>query len=520
MIVGREAQIRYHRDQKSHVVYNLKEAILKDERFALGPDTFLAVSLVSELLRVMKQNVQIMTGTTVTRAVMTVPSFFSELHKGALKDAATLTGIVDVQLISEPTAALIYYQSLLSAQKIDENESKRNVLLLDSGGLTTDATLCQVGPQTFQIRGVHGDNAGGCYQVDRAISQLIATSLLAETDYSIADIDSRQLQAVSEGVKIQYNCEDVTIDLPLKNRTNSIKMTLKSEALGHRFEKYLDSISRVYQEIKKAGPIDQILLIGGPFQSSYIKDSIKATLAQKVVDLRDYGFVVARGAAIFGQHQAMGSRVGVRDLVPMPIGVEVGRGHFSRIVPPNALCPSSHKKIFTTTEDNQKKIRINIFQGSRLMVKDCYYLGSVVLDDLVLADAGVPEIEVSLDITEEGLLSVRARDLIKNTTQSKVISAENRLDELSKILIQKQLEKYHDVREHRDKINLSDIARSWLYRLESRKNLSPLIVIKKEALKLELERVPVDYEKVKSLLEEISHHQGSESCDSSLPSEK
>ena len=113
LIVGREAQRKYHLDRQSHVVYNLKQAILKDERFALGPDTFLAVSLVSQLLRQMKQNVESMTGSIITRAIMTVPSFFSELHKGALKDAAMLTGIVDVQLISEPTAALMYYQNIL-----------------------------------------------------------------------------------------------------------------------------------------------------------------------------------------------------------------------------------------------------------------------------------------------------------------------------------------------------------------------------------------------------------------------
>jgi len=497
LITGRQAEEKYHLDTSVGVVYNLKEAILKDERFALGTESFLAVALVSQLLRSMKQSAQLMVGRKVTKAILTVPSFFSELHKGALKDAAILTGLTDVSIISEPTAALMGYRHYLSEKKKLE---RRTVLLLDSGGLTTDATLCDIGPNHLQVVGVFGDNRGGCHLVDEAIVQLI-TSQLALQGATLSAGDLRKITSVAEGVKIKYDGTPVSLTVPLEGVTR--ELTLSAESLALAFQPYFAGVAQVYNEVKKQGVVDQVLLIGGPFQSRYIRGHISRHIKEPIMAFPDQGFTVSRGAAIYGCDKTSGPLAGVYDLIPMAVGVEVGKGYFSKIIPQNAKCPSSHTKVFTTDEDNQSRLRINIYQGNRLMTKDCYYLGTILIDNIAPMEKGLPEIQVTLSINEEGLLQVLTYDRLSGARHKKVLSSENRLDDTSKKKIECQLSQYRDPGDYEKKLSLVQVASSWIYRLQAMATISPALRHHMVALTARLKTTPMNYGAVESALGEM-----------------
>ena len=369
------------------------------------------------VLKKLKEDAENFLGDKVTKAVITVPAYFTDAQRQATKDAGTIAGLEVLRIINEPTAAALAFG-------LDKQDQEQLILVFDLGGGTFDVSILQLGDGVFEVKATCGNNHLGGDDFDNAIVCWMVERFLAEEKIDITQ-DKMALQRVREAAekaKVELSSMVITsINLPFITADATGPKHLEMELSRSQFEELTGSliqetIAPMMQALKdaevKPQNIDKIILVGGSTRIPAVQNALIKFFNGKSPDHSvNPDEAVALGAAI--QAGVLGGELNallLLDVTPLSLGIETLGEVFTKIIDRNTTIPTSKAQIFSTAVDGQISVEIHVLQGERAMSKDNKSLGKFLLDGLLPAPRGVPQIEVAFEIDVNGILKVAAQD--------------------------------------------------------------------------------------------------------------
>ncbi len=411
-------------------------------------------------------------GETVTQAVITVPAYFNDSQRQATKDAGKIAGIEVLRIINEPTAAALAYGL--------DKKSNETILVFDLGGGTFDVSVLEVGDGVFEVLATSGDTHLGGDDFDKKIVDHLANTFMKNEGIDLRK-DRQALQRLTEAAeKAKIELSNVTqseINLPFITATQDGPKHLELNLTRAKFEELCsDLIDRCRIPVENAirdgkidkNRIDEIVLVGGSTRIPAVKELVKRILGKDPNETVNPDEVVAVGAAV--QAGVLAGEVKdilLLDVTPLSLGVETLGGVMTKIIPRNTTIPTKKSETFSTAVDGQSNVEIQILQGEREMSRDNKSLGTFRLDGVPPAPRGVPQIEVTLDIDANGILTVTAKDKGTGKEQSISITGASTLDktEVERMVKEAEVNASSD-KENRDKIDRKNQADSLTYQAE------------------------------------------------------
>jgi molecular chaperone DnaK len=369
------------------------------------------------VLKKLKQDAENFLGDEVTKAVITVPAYFTDAQRQATKDAATIAGLEVLRIINEPTAAAL-------ALGLDKQDQEQLILVFDLGGGTFDVSILQLGDGVFEVKATCGNNHLGGDDFDNAIVCWMVERFLAEEKIDITQ-DKMALQRVREAAekaKVELSSMVITsINLPFITADATGPKHLEMELSRSQFEELTGSliqetIAPMMQALKdaevKPQNIDKIILVGGSTRIPAVQNALIKFFNGKIPDHSvNPDEAVALGAAI--QAGVLGGELNallLLDVTPLSLGIETLGEVFTKIIDRNTTIPTSKAQIFSTAVDGQTSVEVHVLQGERSMAKDNKSLGQFLLSGIPPAPRGIPQIEVAFEIDVNGILKVAAQD--------------------------------------------------------------------------------------------------------------
>jgi len=397
-------------------VSSVKRLMGSNARIPVNGRSLSPQEISAHILRKIKADVKRQLGEDVSRAVITVPAYFSDAQRRATQEAGKMAGFEIMRIISEPTAAALAYG--LNRSDI------QNILVWDLGGGTFDVSILEVGDGLFHVRAVNGDTHLGGDDWDAQLVSYLKQQILKIHD---RDIESnacmfQQVKEACERIKRELSVQDEShIFLPLIAEPDhdaiEIEMTVSRQVFEDLTQDILNMlIPPTRQALKDAAltpaDMDRIILVGGATRMPAVR-RLAETLFQQPPDTRlNPDEVVAMGAAIqAGVLNGSVQDAVLIDVTPLSLGIETQGGLFTRLISRNTTIPVSAGRIFTNAEDNQTVMDFNVLQGEREMVRDNISLGSFQLTDIPMLPRGKAHVEVTFEIDVNGILQVSAQEL-------------------------------------------------------------------------------------------------------------
>ncbi len=389
----------------------------------------------SKTLRKLKESAEAYLGHKVNKAVITVPAYFNDAQRQATKDAGQIAGLEVMRIINEPTAAALAYG-------LDKKRDQK-IVVFDLGGGTFDVSVLEVAgtgegdtTKVFQVLSTSGDTHLGGDDFDVALINYVAQQFQQEQGIDLRQdtMALQRLQEACEKAKRELSSTPQTdINLPFITADATGPKHLQLTLTRARFEELIDPyLERIRKPVQQAladaqlqpADIDEVVLVGGSTRVPKVQQLVREYFGKEPHKGVNPDEVVAVGAAIQGSVLA-GERSDVLllDVTPLSLGIETQGGVFTRLVERNTTIPVEKREIFSTAEDNQPAVTVRVFQGERPMAADNRLLGQFNLEGLVPAPRGVPQIEVTFDIDQNGILNVRARD--KTTSKEASVRIED-----------------------------------------------------------------------------------------------
>ncbi len=409
--------------------YKITRATNGDAHVHMGSKAYAPPQLSALVLQKIKQDAEAKLGEKINQAVITVPAYFSDAQRQATKDAGQIAGLEVLRIINEPTASSLAYG-------MDKQKADSTVAVFDLGGGTFDISLLQMGEGVFEVKSTNGDTFLGGDDFDNRILDWMLQEFRQESgiDLSQDRMALQRLRDAAEKAKIELsNVFETEINLPFITADASgpkhMVMTLSRSRLEQLVSDLLDKTEEpCRQAIADAGlapqQIDEVILVGGMTRMPAVQSKVKDIFGKEPNKSVNPDEAVALGAAI----QA-GVLVGdVRDILlldvtPLTLGLETLGNVFTTLIPRNTTIPTSKSEVFTTAADGQTSVEIHVLQGERPMAADNRSTGKFILDGILPAPRGVPQIEVTFDIDANGILSVSAKDKGTGKEQKIVIQA-------------------------------------------------------------------------------------------------
>jgi molecular chaperone DnaK len=387
------------------------------------------------ILTKMKETAEAHLGEKVTQAVITVPAYFNDAQRQATKDAGKIAGLEVLRIINEPTAAALAYGL--------DKKSTGTIAVYDLGGGTFDVSVLEIGDGVFEVKSTNGDTFLGGEDFDTRVVNFLADEFKKENGIDLRSdrLALQRLKDAAEKAKIELSSAQQTeVNLPFITADASGPKHLTIKITRAKLEALVDdliqkTVGPVKQALKDAGvtagQIDEVILVGGMTRMPKVQEAVKQIFGGKEPHKGvNPDEVVAIGAAIQGGVlKGEVKDVLLLDVTPLSLGIETLGGVFTRLIDRNTTIPTKKSNIFSTAEDNQGAVTINVFQGEREMAADNKSLGRFDLQGIPPAPRGVPQIEVTFDIDANGIVSVTAKDKATGKEQQIRIQASGGLSE-------------------------------------------------------------------------------------------
>ena len=468
MLVGESAR-RQAVSNPEGTIMGAKRKMGTNFKYNIHGKEFTPQQISAFILQKIKKDAEEFLGDKVEKAVITVPAYFDDNQRQATKDAGKIAGLEVIRIVNEPTAASLSYG-------LDKQSKEFRILVFDLGGGTLDVTIMEFGDGVFEVKSTSGDTQLGGTDMDEVVMNFIINKFKDENEIDLNE-DKTAVQRVREAAekaKIELSTSAETeINLPFIHKNKNLQMKITRSKLEELVDFIIQKCKKpVLQALKDSKlenkEINKIILVGGPTRMPIVKKFVEDLLGKKAEGGIDPMECVAAGAAI--QAEVLAGEVKdvlLLDVTPLTLGIETLGGVRTPLIQRNTTIPTKKSQIFSTADENQTDVTINILQGEREMANDNKSLGRFDLIGIPPAPRGIPQIEVSFDIDANGIVNVSAKDLGTGKEQGIKITASQKLNEKEVEKMKKEAEQYaEEDKKRKEEVDTKNQADSLVYTIE------------------------------------------------------
>jgi molecular chaperone DnaK len=466
---GRELPVEEDAERKT---YKVTKASNNDVRVVMGGKEYSPPEISAMILQKLKADAEAYLGDKVTEAVITVPAYFNDAQRQATKDAGKIAGLEVLRIINEPTAASLAYGL--------DKKSDETIAVYDLGGGTFDISILELGEGTFQVKSTNGDTHLGGEDFDQRVMDWLCDEFKKDQGIDLRQDKTalQRLKEAAEKAKVELSSVQQTeVNLPFitadasgpKHMNITLSRSKLEQLVMDLVEKTIDPCKQALKDAgKTAAQIDEVILVGGQTRMPLVQQKVQEFFGKEPHKGVNPDEVVAIGAAIqAGVLKGEVKDVLLLDVTPLTLGIETLGAVATPLIPRNTTIPTAKSQIFSTAADNQPSVEIHVLQGERPMAADNRTLGRFMLDGILPAPRGVPQIEVTFDIDANGILNVRAQDKGTGKEQKITITASSGLSKEEVEKMQKEAEAHaSEDAKRREEIEVKNMADSMAYQAE------------------------------------------------------